>query len=210
MSSFYAFSQLEYDATLPSIQKCSENISINDSVANINFPDNVRNIGLLNNKMKVEKIELIPSPENKQLYGVEADHYFYGSRAVFGYKMILYSNEYLPWFSNNEKVYTTTEAYTLIVNKNSVVLGILKTFDDFYMKEEEYLKSFFCDNYILVVKSFDNSYDVNIQGKDSEVSYTYAVVELTEKGKLIVLSEEKGKKIGEKCLSQYDEFKGKF
>ncbi|WP_268225818.1 hypothetical protein [Sinomicrobium oceani] len=193
---------MKYDPSITKIEYLEQEVDLAFSLIENRLPENL-NLHFIKGKKEVKSIDFLPI-EADDFYG-KPDNYLYGYNCILDYSLILYSNEYLPWKTGDEVHYSKKEGF-LLVSEDNKIISYLKVFDS-ELDSSHFLRSFLYDNFIIILQSINHSYDVIEEGKEPEIDYCFVVVEVTKKGEMQVMAEEKGKAIVRKYLSNDKQFK---
>ncbi len=201
---------MKYDNSIVSIKKLYKTEKINLNNDDFSSLNEELNLNLMESKVRISRIFKIPI---QSVEDIDVHHYIYGYKPLNDFKVFLYSNEYNPsQQTTNSFLYSSIEGF-LILMKKKKILGYIKVFYD-EPDSNIFLKSFFIDNYIISVQIIDNEYDIQKINENNEIvekpaKYSYSVFEIQKQGKIILLKEKFAKKIAQKYLVNYDEFRDK-
>lgn len=119
--------------------------------------------------------------------------YCYGMSSVLGNNLYLYTEDFKDDNKKNEENQFHQVGLLLVENHNKFVTWIKVCETD--IDSEKSLESFLYDNYIIIIEANNWNYDVVDSNKKKQIKYKYVVLEIKDKGNLIVLNKKESKEI---------------
>lgn len=130
----------------------------------------------------------------------------FGEALIYGSKTLCKNNLYLYreiYTNNNDKI-NEIQFYKvglLLIENSGYTKSWIKVFES-DIDSERSLRSYLFNNYIVIIKSFDSSYDVAIAGREKKMLYKYVIFLIEEDGNVILLNNKESEKIKRKWLLQ--------
>ena len=176
-----------YDSTLYNVQQLENNFSL-PSHGSHKIPEEI-NIYFLEGELIETNFSFSENHRSAIRY--------YGYSLINGFRLYLFSEQIPVNYDPNPG--GLIQGFLVVAN-NKIPEWYIKIYEH-EMDSISFLKSYFYENYLIMIRFYDPSYDlVYDRNMDDENSLSYVVIEFDKKSGINLLHEKEGKYIAQKFL----------
>jgi len=203
-NSFFKNKKLEYNSTISKYQNID--VPFNQKLESYEIQSELNLYKLENLKVNSDKINFdlrnifLPNILNDSIHNFSKSYIYGHKKNIFGKNLYLYQEIY----DNKQGYHDGLEYYKiglLLIEYNGKIKSWVKVFKS-NIDTEKALESYLFENYVIVIESYDSSYDVVIIGKKKNIKYKYVVFQIKDDGTVRLLGKLKSEKIKKVWLNK--------